>query len=121
MRIMKTLVGDPRIGDPQPVDTVEYEGRPWLVAGGFIPSTEEGFLRPARLIRPVGAQFGAGGQSRGRWADYVLPLGISPAIIDGSEPPPPQEFEVVDLPELSLRILTSALRRTLPRERPAGP
>ena len=104
MRQLRTIVGDLHNGDLALVDTVHYEGRPWLVAGGWLTANDDENARPVRIIRPLSATFQAGGQWKGRWADYILPVPVSPAIVDGLERPSANQFEIVEAPDLTAAI-----------------
>jgi hypothetical protein len=103
MPILKTRVENPQNGTLNEIDTIEYRGRPWLVVGGWRGPDDKGHFRPAGLIRPVNAEFQAGGW-RGSWADYFLKVLISAAVIDGSEPAPPEQFEIVESPDLKVEL-----------------
>ena len=119
MPILKTRVQDSENGGLSCRDTVEYECRPWLVAGGWLTAENNGFLRPARLFRPVDAEFQAGGWDGKQWCDYILRQPLRADVFDGADPVPASQFEIIRSPELSVEpILLYGQGRGSPRKPP---
>jgi hypothetical protein len=121
MPILKTCVKDRGNGNLNHVDTVEFQGRPWLVAGGWLPADDKGFFRPVRLIRPIDAEFQAGGWDGKKWCDYILRQPIGADVLDGADPVPASQFEIIRSPDLSVEpILLYGQGRDSRRKPPSG-
>jgi hypothetical protein len=110
MPIRRTEVRDAETGNYARVVTIVHEGRPWLVAGGWVPTEDRKSWRPAKLIRPLRGAFKAGGNRPGGWADYVLSDPIPSAIIEGVQAPPREFFEVLNSPDI--KVDTVSLERS---------
>jgi hypothetical protein len=104
MKIMKTMVGNDRDGSLQKADTIEYEGKLWLVPH-WLDSPAEGVRRPNRLIRldSLRHQQVASGSQYG--VDYFLNEPIAKALL-GLETPREaiSGFEVRELPSLAFPL-----------------
>lgn len=100
MPLRQTLVGDSTGNGLYHADTVEYQGEPWLVSGGWLPAEQGGWMRPVRIVRPIGVAF----QPGGAWADFVLQAPVPIGVLEGSEPVPDGQYEVVQWPDVLIEM-----------------
>jgi hypothetical protein len=93
MKILKTMMffSDCDEGTIYKVDTIEYQGKRWLVPE-WLDNAREGWRSPARIIciDLLKHQNSPGGP-----ADFVLNDGIPKAVFDGQIPPQSEGFYVV--------------------------
>lgn len=96
MKVLKTLVQIQETGALAACDTIEHEGKLWLVTS-WIAGPAPGTERPERIICVSGLPLIRPGP-RYRGIDWVLGSPMPTAVLQGLEKP--QSLAVVDLPEI---------------------
>ena len=99
MEILTTIIffSDIPEGNIYKCDTIEYEGKMWLVPE-WLDSPREGWRKPARIIclDVLPHQKSPGGPS-----DFVLNGGIPKSVFDGQIPTPPEDvYIVIECPDI---------------------
>lgn len=99
MKILKTIVGSAETGALYLIDTIEHEGKLWLVPQ-WLDEPIRKVSKPARLIRLDILPFQSMKGSKYP-ADYVLNGPMPTALLELKTPKEPiSGFEVRELPEL---------------------
>ena len=105
MKIMKTLVG--MDGEPNIVlvDTIEHEGKLWLVPK-WLASPSEGVQRPERIVRIDTLQRQKIDRSKGGWAaDYLLKAPMPRSVLQGPiQSGKDSVYEVIPQPDIELPL-----------------
>jgi hypothetical protein len=100
MKILKTLMGfSDGDGTMFLADTIEYEGKYWLVPQ-WLEAPAEGWKRPARIVSlaPLKHQ-----KSTMPGIDFVLNVPIPKAVFDGEVPTGSgAQYVVIERPDISL-------------------
>jgi len=97
-KIFKTAVPSDN-GTIHTVDTIEYEGKLWLVPQ-WLDKPKEGLSRPARIIRMDSLPHVTGFGVHQFVLTNYMPKGVLDGeILSGLE----NQYEVVDLPEIVIR------------------
>jgi hypothetical protein len=108
MKIMKTLVG--MEGEPHIVlvDTIEHEGKLWLVPK-WLESPTEGVQRPERIVRIDTLQKDKIDRSRPNAlpADHVLNAPMPRSVLQGPiQPGKDSAYEVIPQPDIEIPLPT---------------
>lgn len=86
-------------GVTQRMDTIEYDGKLWLVPE-WTESRDEGWSRPVRIVHPRRQRFGPMNRSRDK-VDFFLEYSIPKAVFSGRVPLELRdEYQVLEMPEL---------------------
>jgi hypothetical protein len=96
MVILKTAVifSDFATGKIYKVDTIEYEGKMWLVPE-WLDSPKSGWQMPARIICLDGLHYQ---KADGKEVDFVLNAGIPKSVFDGTQIPLGDRYVVLERP-----------------------
>ena len=98
-RVYKTVVF---VGSPSTlhtIDTIEHEGRHWLV-GGWLENPASGYRIPARLICPVRLGFQPNANPLPQGPDFSISGTLPKAVVDAFLPIGAPDFEVLERPDL---------------------
>jgi hypothetical protein len=103
MKISKTLISYREGGSIYMCDTIEHEGKLWLVPH-WLESPSEGTKQPTRIIRLDGLQYQRM-TNPAYGADYILNEPLPKAVFEG---PLPKELEgqyvAIERPDIPLPI-----------------
>jgi hypothetical protein len=102
MKILKTMVAvnDGANSGIDLCDTIEYEGKLWLVPA-WIVSPDRQSRKPARIICMHGLRY----QNAPQGADYVLNDPMPKSLFEPGQPQVGPEFVYRDMPNIVLSIV----------------
>jgi hypothetical protein len=98
-KVFKTVVAEKDGGSIRECDTIEHEGRLWLVPS-WIDNRQAGYSSPAQIVGPAAHRFQAMGPGR-----YLLDGPVPRAVLDGqARPNTHAEYEVILRPTIRFSI-----------------